>query len=306
MSSRFIGMVQIIIAAVCWGTLGLVTTRLHALGLSAPHVAAVRIVGALLVLLLLLPWFWRYVRQLHWRRLPFLGLQSMLGMLGMTWFYFGAVTHAGSAVAVALLYTAPVWSLILARFILAEPITPPQAMLTVLAAAGVTLTMAGGGQMSALGWLFGLLAGLCYALYGVLGKRAMQGNPPLLVLFTSMSISALILLCTALPYQAAKHLVHAAGAAPWLYALALVLVGTLLPYFLFIKGLEKMPAAQASVFTIIEPLTAVLLAMLWLGEHLNYWQMLGVMLIVGAAAVNALLRPPPMRVAAHSVDIPKS
>lgn len=291
MSPRFIGMLQIICAALCWGTLGLVTTRLHALHFSAPQVAAVRIVGALAVLLLLLPLFWPYLRCLHWRRLPFLALQSMLGMLGMSWFYFAAVTHAGSAVAVALLYTAPVWSLILARFILGEGIRPVQALLTLLAAAGVALTMAGGMQASISGILFGLLSGLCYALYGVLGKRAMQGNPPMLVLFTSIALSALVLLATALPYGAAALLWQAPDKSVWLYALALVLIGTLLPYFLFIKGLEKMPAAQASVFTIIEPLTAVLLATLWLGEHIGTWQALGISLIVAAAAANAVLRP---------------
>ena len=291
MSPRFIGLLQIIVAAVCWGTLGLIGTRLHQLHFTSSQVAAVRIVGALAVLLLLLPLFWPYLRSLHWRRLPFLALQSMLGMLGMSWFYFAAVTHAGSAVAVALLYTAPVWSLILARVILGEGIRPAQALLTVLAAAGVALTMAGGIKAQPVGLLFGLLSGLCYALYGVLGKRAMQGNPPMLVLFTSIAFSALVLLATALPYDAAALLWQAPNKSVWLYALALVLTGTLLPYFLFIKGLEKMPAAQASVFTIIEPLTAVLLATLWLGEHIGVLQALGIALIVAAAAANAVLRP---------------
>ena len=151
--------------------------------------------------------------------------------------------------------------------------------------------MAGGIKAQPVGLLFGLLSGLCYALYGVLGKRAMQGNPPMLVLFTSIAFSALVLLATALPYDAAALLWQAPNKSVWLYALALVLTGTLLPYFLFIKGLEKMPAAQASVFTIIEPLTAVLLATLWLGEHIGVLQALGIALIVAAAAANAVLRP---------------
>ena len=113
----------------------------------------------------------------------------------------------------------------------------------------------------------------------------------MLVLFTSIAFSALVLLATALPYDAAALLWQAPNKSVWLYALALVLTGTLLPYFLFIKGLEKMPAAQASVFTIIEPLTAVLLATLWLGEHIGVLQALGIALIVAAAAANAVLRP---------------
>lgn len=295
MPPRAVGILQIITAAVCWGTLGLVSTRLHQWYFSAAQVAAVRIVGALMVLLVLLPLFWPYLRQLPRRQLPFLAAQSMLGMLGMSWFYFAAVAHAGSAVAVALLYMAPVWSLILARLILHEGITPPQAALTVLAATGVALTMAANHSVEPIGLLYGLLSGLCYALYGVLGKRAMQGNPPLLVLFTSIAISALLLLGTPLPYRAAAQLWQTPDVRVWLYAAALVLMGTLLPYLLFIKGLEKMTAAQASVFTIIEPLTAVLLAVWWLNEHLSAWQMLGVLLIVTAAGANALLPRPSER-----------
>lgn len=291
MPVRLIGILQIIGASLCWGCLGLLTTRLAGLHLAAAQIAALRIVGSLAVLVLLLPWLWPYLRTLKARQLPFLALQSMLGMLGMTWFYFGAVTHAGSAVAVALLYTAPLWSLVLARLILAEPIYPVQALLTLAAALGVALTMTGGAKIQGAGLLLGLGSGLCYALYGILGKRAMLGTPPPALLFTSIAISAGALLTTPLPYGALALLWQHGGAHTWVYAAGLVFLGTLVPYFLFVKGLEKMPAAQASVFTIIEPLTAVLLAVAVLDEHLSAWQIAGVAMIIGAAVANALLRP---------------
>ena len=74
----------------------------------------------------------------------------------------------------------------------------------------------------------------------------------------------------------------------WLSAAALALIGTLAAFTLFVRGLQKMPAAQAAVFTVFEPLTAIALAALLLGERLGGMQYAGVAVIIAAAALNAL------------------
>lgn len=286
MNPQILGMCQIIIAAVCWGCLGVLSTFLNRQGFSGMEAASLRVTSAAVLLLVLLPWFARYLKRLSFRQLPALFWQSMLGMFGMTVFYFGAVAAVGSSLAVALLYTAPVWSLIFARILLGEGITRRSAALTVLAACGVGLTMAGIGQVNWFGIGLGLMSGVCYALYGVLGKRAMGRNPPMLVLFTSVFISAVAMAFLPDTHQAWQRLSAGAPSA-WLAVAALAVIGTLLPYALYIKGLEKMPAARASVFTVIEPLTAVALAAWWLHESLNLWQYVGVALIIGVSSANA-------------------
>ena len=55
-------------------------------------------------------------------------------------------------------------------------------------------------------------------------------------------------------------------------------------------ALNKLPAATASVFTIIEPLTAIILAIVLLGQPLLSLQMVGVALIIGATLANTLTR----------------
>lgn len=55
-------------------------------------------------------------------------------------------------------------------------------------------------------------------------------------------------------------------------------------------ALNKLPAATASVFTIIEPLTAIILAIVLLGQPLLPLQMVGVALIISATLANALTR----------------
>ncbi len=287
MTPQTTGTLQIIAGAFCWGSLGLLGATLNRAGFGGNEVAALRIVIAACILSAVLPLFWRDLKQLHIRKLPGLALQSLLGMLGMSLCYFAAITHIGSSLAVALLYTAPVWSLIFARILLGESITPKSALLTVIAATGVGLTMAGGGTANPAGILFGLGSGICYALYGVLGKRAMQGNPPMLVFFTSITFSALVLLLMPHTHSAFAKLPQQ-NAVAWISALALACVGTIAAYGLFVKGLQKMPAAKASIFTVFEPLTAVVLAALFLNEQLNGWQYLGIALILGTAVLNTV------------------
>ncbi|MCP1659687.1 DMT family transporter [Neisseria perflava] len=286
MNTQTTGMIQVVSGAVCWGTLGVLGATLNRLSFSGGEVAALRIVIAAVLLLSALRYFLPYLKQLRMRQLPFLAVQSFIGVLGMSLLYFAAVARVGSSLAVALLYTAPVWSLIFARMILGEGITRRQALLTVVAAAGVGLTMTGGGAADTAGITAGLGAGICYALYGVLGKRAMLGNPPMLVFFTSICCPALVLLLLPATHTAFGKLAQQDWAA-WLSAIGMSLVGTVAAFFLFVKGLEKMSAAKAAVFTVFEPFTAVLLAEVFLDERLGSLQYAGVALIIAVAVLNA-------------------
>lgn len=285
MQHNLIGILQIIAGAICWGTLGILGTQLNRLGFTGTEVATLRILIAGLTLLVILPYFRPYLRQIKKRHMPTLVVQSLIGMLGMSLCYFAAVARVGSSLAVTLLYTAPVWSLAFARLLLSERISRKSAFLSATAVLGVSLTMLGNGTADPTGILVGLGSGMCYALYGVLGKRAMSGNPPMLVLFTSIILSAFALLLFPNTYPTIAKLTQQSPAA-WAATAGLSFIGTIGASFLFMRGLQKMPATKASVFTIFEPLTAVLLAAVLLGERLQTLQYIGVVLILAAVLLN--------------------
>ena len=121
--------------------------------------------------------------------------QSLIGVLGMTLCYFYAVSQVGVSMAVALLYTAPVFSLVLAKLILGEQISVKSALLAIVAVIGVACLMAGDKFSLNMGVVVGLLSGLCYSLYGILGKKAMSFNHSTqMVFFSSVAFSAIALL----------------------------------------------------------------------------------------------------------------
>ena len=295
-SKSWIGTVQIITAAVCWGTLGIFSTFLHESGFNGLQIAILRIVTAAVLILVMLPKLWPQLVKLTGRQWINLALQSLIGVLGMTVCYIFAVIYVGAGTAVALLYTAPVFSLVFSHFLLKETITKQSALLALLAVIGVGLTTAGSSNAANWGILLGLLSGVCYSLYGVLGKRAMHhSHSAPLVFFTSIISSAVILLFIPATYDTYAKLSQL-PTITWWYALGLSLVGTVAPFLLYMKALEKLPATRASVFTIFEPLTALFLAMLLLHQALAPIQYLGVVLILVAALLNALLNSVTIRV----------
>lgn len=287
-NSTTVGSLQVIVAAICWGTLGVFTTYLHRLGFDSVQIAILRIVTAAVMLLSLLPSLWSTLKNLSKREVLYLSLQSLIGVLGMTVCYFIAVNFVGAGIAVSLLYTAPVFSLVLAFFLLGEHITTKALVLAVIAVLGVAMTTLGDTLSFNWGIVFGLLSGVCYALYGILGKKALHNNyPPTLIFFTSVVISALALLLLPITYQTYAT-AFTMPATTWLWVIGLSLVGTIIPFFLYMSALHKLPATKASVFTVFEPFTAIVLSIVLLNQSLNMMQYVGMALILLAALCNAL------------------
>ena len=292
----WIGTIQIITAAICWGTLGIFSTYLNQLGFSGWQITILRVVTAALLILVMLPKLWPKLLKLSLKQWGGLAIQSLIGVLSMSICYFFAVIYVGAGAAVALLYTAPVFSLLFSAVFLNESITRQSALLALVAVFGVGLTMLGDEAKLNWGVALGLLAGVCYSLYGVLGKRAMHyAHPAPLVFFTSIVISASVLLLLPETYKTYTKLLSL-PLLSWGYVLGLSLIGTVVPFALYMKALEKLPASRASVFTIFEPLTAIALAILLLNQSLSAIQYLGVLLILLAALFNALLNSTTTRV----------
>ena len=145
--------------------------------------------------------------------------------------------------------------------------------------------------VAALGIVFGLLSGFSYACFGVLGKKALNNNPPSILLYSSVLISGAVMLFTPFFHTAMGKLFGDISANVWGAALAIAVIGTLLPYALYTRALQWMPATRAQVLTIFEPLTAVLLAAVILHEPLGWSQYVGIAMILASALFNALIQP---------------
>ncbi|MDH2047473.1 DMT family transporter [Acinetobacter johnsonii] len=286
--SQWFGALLVIMGAVGWGTLGIASTQLANAGLSNSSVTGLRIVGTFICLLAFLPFLYKVLRTLQFQDIPKLVIQSLLGMLGMTFCYFNAVQQVGPAIAVALLYTAPIWSVVLSFIFLKERITLKSMMLTLVAVSGVACMMLGDNQLNMTGVLFGLASGICYAAYGVIGKDIIDHYSPTFLLFSSMMVSALAIF-PFIHFQEIESLVSNIDFNIVIACILLIVFGTLLPFALYTYGLKYLKASQASIYTIFEPLTAVILASLFANVQLSNAQIFGVILIISVSLLNVIL-----------------
>ncbi len=272
-----------------WGTTGLTSKVLNRLSaVDALSVGALRLITASPALLLLAqalaPGSLRPLLKREWRAVLILGA----AMAGYNGSFFAALARTSVTAGTLLaLCSAPLFVAVLARLFLYEPLT--RSVLFALAAglSGTALLVGGQGGRDllrldhVLGNLLALAAGLSYAIYALVGRAKSRGAP--LASLAALSFTTAALLLT--PFALANGLRLPTNVPAWLAVLYLGLVPTALAYALYLSGLRAVPATMASIGTLIEPLTASLLAALFLHERLTPSGLLGAGLLLSSLAI---------------------
>jgi drug/metabolite transporter (DMT)-like permease len=73
----------------------------------------------------------------------------------------------------------------------------------------------------------------------------------------------------------------------WVSSVLLALVATIAAFVLYTSGLKHLEASKASILATIEPIVAVVTGVLFLGENLHGWQMVGIALVLYSAILVA-------------------
>ena len=206
-------------------------------------------------------------------------------------FFFQGVARAGVAVGtVVALGVAPLATGLLG-LLLGERVTRRWALATAGAIVGVLLLVAGsagdGGRLDLVGIAAALGAGVSYAGYTIAARALMvQGWPGLRVMAWFFALRALFLA----PALALGDLGWLATTSGVLMVLWLGIAATGLSYVLFQHGLGSLPASTVATLSLAEPVTATLLGVLVLREHLTGLTTLGIAVVVASLSVMALRR----------------
>lgn len=166
-----------------------------------------------------------------------------------------------------------------------------------LVIAGLALLLPLRGDVHALdplGVAYALAAGVGWALYIVLGKRAgaSYGGDAVTL---GTSIGALL----ALPFGIAHAGATLLSPALLPYALGVALLSSALPYSLEMMSMTRLPARTFSTLLSLEPAVAAIAGVVLLGERLTMLQWLAIVAIIVAAAGTALSVQRPTAIEAH-------
>jgi DME family drug/metabolite transporter len=293
-----LGLAQVSAAAVLWGTGGLVVTVLHErAGLGAMTVSAWRMAVAAVALVAFAALTGRgrlLARTL--RSHPGAAVAVGVGTAAYQGLYFVSVLLVGVSVStVVALGLAPVlaagWEHLTAR---TRPTTREVAVLAAALGGLLLISLTAGGGTAAprddpaLGLVCAVAAGVTYAATTVLGHRLAQHVDPV-ALTTCATAAGAVVLLPFLGVAAATGAPTLTGDPASLGLLAYLGVATMaLSYGLLYAGLRTTSGSAATVATLLEPLSAALLAALLLGERLPALGLLGGALILAAVVA---LRP---------------
>ena len=281
----------VLCAGAVWGAFWLPLRALEAAGFSGAWATLPPVSVGVLILLPFVLWRWRRLAAAGW------GV-ALLGMASGTGYalYSDALLLTEIVTAILLFHLAPVWSTIIARIVLGEPITGVRMAAIALGLAGLWVILAIDGGVPTprgLGDWLGLISGLIWAVATVCFRKRGDVDPTQMAFYylsgTLVMATAIALVFMPLEAGTLGRLTEAALAAWPLIAFSGVVMfaGSMV---LLIWATQRMDPGRVGVLLMIEVPVAVATAAWLTDEPFGWRQVIGGGLILSAAAIEVLAR----------------
>ncbi len=274
----FEGYGEIIAAAILWSFAGIFAKMI--IGMPAQSIIFYRVTFAFVILFIFLLVSGNLKEVRLKDKKTYLILFSILQTTTMV-AYFIAILEASVSVAVLLLYTAPVYVTVFSPFILKEKLSRHGIIALVLSVTGIVL-IADPAKLAlsglSIGIIAGIISGITFGFEVMTSKYISKTYTGYSQAFWSFAIAMVMLL----PFGIVPPGI-VSGNLPGLLMLAIF--PTILAVSLYFNGLKKVTAANASILGLLEPLSAVILAVLFLNEKLSIPEIAGGALILAGAAL---------------------
>lgn len=274
----------IISAAALWGLIGLFVKMLAAQGFTSMQIVALRSLASAVCATLLLCRLGLHHLRIRWRDAWLFVGTGICSLVFFNYCYFNCMQQSSLAVAALLLYTAPIFVMLLSLLLFGESFSLRKGVslvCTFIGCACVTGAFSSGLTLTLSSLLYGLGSGVGYALYSIFGKYAVQK-------YSSLTITAytFYFALAAVPLagfdQAALARLDLTSV---LCSLGLGLVCAVIPYILYTKGLELVEPGQASILATVEPFVAAAVGMLFFSEPLTFSKACGMLLIFSSIVI---------------------
>jgi drug/metabolite transporter (DMT)-like permease len=254
--------------------------------------------GLVVLALALVPRVWRGLRAMPPRLvLAYAGVGVLVGLHWLT--FYGAIKLANASVAATCMALATVFTALVEPKLAGRRFSRRELALGIAVLPGVALVVGGIPDEMRIGVAVGALSALFVAFFGSLNKRLVERGDPLTVTAVELGAGtlALTLLAPVMPlvFPAfagalfALPSLHDAG-----YLLVLAFACTLFPFALSLVALRHMSAFAAQLAVNLEPVYAIVLAIVLLSEQheLTPRFYLGVAVILAAVLVHPLISRP--------------
>lgn len=227
------------------------------------------------------------VAMVNWTRRPrgaapltrrekrLLFLESFFGNFLFSIFMLFGVSMSSALAAGVIMAGIPAAVALMCRAFLGERIAPRVSLgigLAVLGIALVSFTRSSGAAAAPASSLLGnvLLCGalLCEAAYVVIGKKLTSGVGPKRI-SALINLWGLLLVTPFGVWQASTFDFAAVPASAWALLSFYSIAASMVTVWLWMTGLKHVPAASAGVFTVLLPVSAAAVGLIFLGERIS-------------------------------------
>lgn len=273
----------VILAGVLWGTISIFIRALSAAGISSLEISMIRMIVAAALFTIVVGLKDRALLKVRLRDLWMFAGTGIVSVVFFNCCYFSTIINSEASVAVVLLYTSPVFIMLLSALLFQEKITGRKLAALGLTVAGCVLVaglLGGSVTIRPNVLLTGLASGLFYGLYTIFGRFALEK-------YDTMTVTAYTFL-----FGMAGSVVIGDPGRVWgivseaptllLWCLGIGVFCTVLPYFLYTWGLQRLEAGKAAILVAVEPLVGAVIGMTVFHETHDPLKLLGIAFIIGA------------------------
>jgi putative membrane protein len=290
------GLILGLTAAVCYGFIPLFTKELQhpseGLALSSATILFYRF-GIASIVIAGIMLFQRISFRITFPEFLRLTLLAFLSD-GAAVFLIAGYSYMPSGVATTLHFMYPVFTALTMMLFFHEPRRMSTVLAITMAVAGLfVLSWTGQGEVALLGVVLEIISALCFALYLIRVNRSKISNmPPTKLTFYVMMLGALIFAATIIyersEIEMATHFAVLPSTRGWLNLIALSLVCTVITNLALVHAIKMIGPTITAVLGVLEPVTAILLGIIFMGESLTSPIVLGIMLIISAVLIIVL------------------
>lgn len=290
---RVKGIFMVLVGSILWGVSGtaaqvlfrqyqfnpgwLVTIRMFASGLCLLMAVSLRL-GSKRTFAI-----WRHPKD--FLRLILFGV---LGLLGVQYTYFAAINAGNAATATLLQYVAPVLIALYLAMRWRHMPTLWQCSAVILALLGTFLLLTNGRwdglSVSSGAVVWGLASALALAFYTLYPGQLIAEYGSATMVGWGMLIGGFVMGFVNPPWDFSGI----SSLDAWLLICFVVLFGTLTAFYLYIASTNYIPPSETSLLASAEPLSAAIVAVLFLHVHMGVMAMIGGLCIVGTVVILGL------------------
>jgi DME family drug/metabolite transporter len=226
------------------------------------------------------------VPRMDFGRALFIGV---CGVAASNYFYYLAIQKTNVATAIILQYTAPIWVLLYMVGRRLQRATLQRIASVFLAVVGSALVIGiigpGKFRISTLGVVAGQLAALSFACYNIAIPGMLARHDRWKTLLYILIGASLFWAVVNPPWRiVAAHYT----AQQWLFLSVFAVISVLLPFALYISGLQYLDATRAVVTSCLEPVFSIVITAISLGEAVTGLQGVGIVIVLAASVLVQL------------------